>query len=148
MSDAAIDTARAFIAAINRQDVEGVVDCMTSDHLFIDSLGHTARGAESIREGWNLYFQMVPDYTIEIEEEFTDGDRVVLLGMAHGTYAHAFDDVEAMGLPARMTDGSSKKPMRWQTPAVFRARIRDRRVAEWRVYADNEPLRKLMRQSA
>ena len=148
MSDAAIDTARAFIAAINRQDVEGVVDCMTSDHLFIDSLGHTARGAESIREGWNLYFQMVPDYTIEIEEEFTDGDRVVLLGMAHGTYAHAFDDVEAMGLPAQMTDGSSKKPMRWQTPAVFRARIRDRRVAEWRVYADNEPLRKLMRQSA
>lgn len=143
-----VDTARAFIAAINRQDVDGVVDCMTSDHLFIDSLGHSAKGAESIREGWNLYFQMVPDYTIEIEEEFADGDRVVLLGSARGTYAHAFDDVEAMGLPAKMTDGSSKKPVRWQTPAVFRARVRDGKVAEWRVYADNEPLRKVMRQFA
>jgi hypothetical protein len=30
------------------------------------------------------------------------------------------------------------------TPAAFRALIEDGKVAEWRVYADNEPLRRLM----
>lgn len=146
MQAAALDAAREFVAAINRQDVDALVRLMTPDHLFIDSLGHSARGAESIREGWNLYFQMVPDYHISIDEEYADGDRVVMLGTARGTYAHAFDDVQAMGLPRQMMDGGSKKPMRWQTPAALRARIEDGKVAEWRVYADNEPLRKLMKQ--
>ena len=146
MQTTALDAAREFVAAINRQDVDGVVQWMTPDHQFIDSLGHSARGAESMREGWNLYFQMVPDYSIEVHEEFVEEDRVVLLGMARGTYAHAFDDVQAMGLPQQMTDGGSKRPMRWQTPAAFRARIANGKIAEWRVYADNEPLRKLMKQ--
>lgn len=146
MQAAVLDVAREFLAAINRQDVDALVSLMTPDHVFIDSLGHSARGAESMREGWTLYFQMVPDYRLDIDEEFERDDVVVLLGTACGTYAHAFDDVQAMGLPRQMTDGSSKDPVRWQTPAALRARIQDGKVAEWRVYADNEPLRRIMKQ--
>ncbi|MGA9583930.1 MAG: hypothetical protein WBQ95_01315 [Terracidiphilus sp.] len=33
---------------------------------------------------------------------------------------------------------------RWKTPIAIRALIEDGLVAEWRVYADNEPIRKVM----
>ena len=33
---------------------------------------------------------------------------------------------------------------RWQTPVAIRASVEDGLVAEWRVYADNEPIRKVM----
>jgi hypothetical protein len=68
---------------------------------------------------------MVSGYTITVEETFSDGPVVILLGVAQGTYA-----------------GET-----WTTPAAWRAKVRDDRVAEWRVYADNEPIRQLMRKA-
>ncbi len=44
-----------------------------------------------------------------------------------------------------LPDGTSKAANRWQTPAAVRARVQDGKVAERRIYADNEPVRKLMR---
>jgi hypothetical protein len=35
----------------------------------------------------------------------------------------------------------------WETPAAFRAVIKDGKVSEWRVYADNEPMKKHMKGS-
>ena len=32
----------------------------------------------------------------------------------------------------------------WKTPVALRAFAEDGKVADWRVYADNEPLRRLM----
>jgi hypothetical protein len=40
-----------------------------------------------------------------------------------------------------------KPENRWQTPAAIRALIEDGKVAEWRVYADNEPIRQRIRES-
>ena len=56
---------------------------------------------------------------------------VVILGVAQGTYS---------------VDGELKPENRWKTPAAFRAFIEDGKVVEWRVYADNEPIRKRMRE--
>jgi hypothetical protein len=75
---------------------------------------------------------MVPDYSIIVEEIFCDGPVVVMLGKARGTYS---------------TDGELKAENRWETPAAWRAVVEGGLVAEWRVYADNEPMRKLMRQA-
>jgi hypothetical protein len=72
---------------------------------------------------------MVPDYSIAIDETYGDGSVVVMLGVAHGTYT---------------ADGNLRDENRWQTPAAFRAFIEDGKVAEWRVYCDNEPMRQKM----
>ena len=118
--------AHAFANAINRQSVEELTGLMTEDHLFIDSLGAQVQGRDQMTAGWTAYFQMVPDYTITIEETYADGDAVVMLGTAQGTYAAT----------------------KWQTPAAWKARIHGALVAEWRVYADNEPIRAIMRQNS
>jgi limonene-1,2-epoxide hydrolase len=140
-----VEVARRFVEAINRQDVNALVELMTPAHQFTDSLGNTVRGRESMREGWKLYFQMVPDYQLRIEETFVNDSAVVMLGIAGGTYSHGFESVRATGMPMVQPDGTSKVLNRWQTPAAVRARIEDGKVAEWRIFADNEPIRKLMR---
>jgi ketosteroid isomerase-like protein len=131
MKDSPEHVARAFVAAISRQNVDELAALMTPDHKFIDSLGNVVEGGEKMRAGWAGYFKMVPDYSIAVDECFCDGAVVVLLGLAEGTFA---------------PEGDLQRENRWRTPVALRANVTDDGlIAEWRVYADNEPLRFLMR---
>jgi ketosteroid isomerase-like protein len=132
MSELAESVAHAFVRAINRQDVDALAELMTLEHRFIDAMGNIAEGREKLRTGWTAYFRMVPDYTVAIEETFSDGPVVAMLGMAQGTYT---------------PDGQLKPENHWTTPTAFRAFIEDGKVAEWRVYCDNEPMRQRMAKS-
>lgn len=82
-----------------------------------------------MQEGWEGYFRMVPDYTITVDETFVQGSVVVMLGAAQGTYS---------------SGGQLKQENKWRTPAAWRAVVRESLIAEWRVYADNEPIRQIM----
>ncbi|WP_348260697.1 nuclear transport factor 2 family protein [Telmatobacter sp. DSM 110680] len=121
--------AHAFVRAINRQDAEQVAALMSPTHRFIDSLGKVIEGREKMREGWAAYFRMVPDYSVAIEEIYPSDPVVILLGVAQGTYSR---------------EGNLNPENRWQTPVAIRALVEEGLVAEWRVYADNEPIRKVM----
>jgi uncharacterized protein (TIGR02246 family) len=129
MTESSIAVAQRFVRAINRQDADAIAALMTDEHRFTDSLGNTVTGSAAMRAGWAGYFKMVPDYTVAIEESYGDGPVAILLGTAQGTYA---------------AGGELKPENRWSTPVAIRAFVEDGRVAEWRVYADNEPIRKLM----
>jgi limonene-1,2-epoxide hydrolase len=121
--------AQAFIRAINRQDVDRLAELMSPAHRFIDSLGKIIEGRDKMREGWSTYFRMVPDYTVAIEEYYPADPVIIMLGIASGTYS---------------LNGTLHPENRWQTPVAIRALIEDGLVAEWRVYADSEPIRKVM----
>jgi ketosteroid isomerase-like protein len=121
--------AHAFLRAINRQDVDALIALMTPGHRFVDSLGNVTEGREKLREGWAAYFRMVPDYAIAIEETYPSEGAVVMLGVAQGTFTR---------------NGALHSENRWQTPVAVRALVENGMVAEWRVYADNEPIRKVM----
>jgi ketosteroid isomerase-like protein len=121
--------AQAFLRAINRQDVDRLAELMAPGHRFVDSLGNTVEGREKMRQGWAAYFRMVPDYSVAIEEFYPGDPVVVMIGLASGTFTR---------------DGKLNPENRWQTPIAIRASIDDGLVAEWRVYADNEPIRKLI----
>jgi ketosteroid isomerase-like protein len=125
----ATQTAQRFVAHINSHDVDAIAALLTPDHRFIDSLGGEARGREVLRHGWREYFRLVPDYRIEVDRAVVDGPHVVLLGVARGTYSVA---------------GALQAENAWSTPAALRALIHDGLIAEWQVYADNEPLRRRM----
>jgi ketosteroid isomerase-like protein len=117
------------VDALNHQSVDELTGLMTEDHVFIDSLGTRFEGRDMMKTGWAGYFSMVPDYTITIEETYSDGPVVVMLGTAQGTCS---------------VDGRLLPGNRWETPAAWRALIRGSLVAGWRVYADNEPIRQLV----
>lgn len=56
MSKSVLTVARAFIAAINAEDVGALVGLMTEDHRFIDALGHRFAGAETMLAGRRQFF--------------------------------------------------------------------------------------------
>jgi hypothetical protein len=41
--------------------------------------------------------------------------------------------------------GQLNKEDRWATPAAWRAVVKDGKIALWQVFADNEPIRAIMR---
>lgn len=124
-----IQVVKLFMAKISTQDIDGLADLMTENHTFKDGLGTTVSGREVMRKGWCEYFAMVPDYWVKAETYFVDGSAVGIFGTAGGTYSH---------------DGTLKPENRWQVPAAWFAVVEGAKIAEWRVYADNEPIRQIM----
>ena len=127
----AVEVPRAFVKAINRHDVEMLCRLMTVDHLFVDSGGGQYRGREAMRAGWLGYFAMFPDYTIEVQQVVADASVVIVVGSARGAYS---------------SGGRSAEPVDpWSMPAAWRAVVTRGRVAVWQVFADNEPVRRILR---
>ncbi len=124
-----IEIATSFIKRINAADVAGLYELMTEDHVFQDALGERFIGREKMRHGWTQYFATVKNYKIFVQNYFMGEESVALFGTASGTY------------PVQNgTDGF------WEVPAAWHVVVRGGLVAEWRVYANNLPLRKLMGQ--
>lgn len=123
------DIFREFVRQINNQNVEGLCDLMSDDHKFVDSLGATVTGREAMRNGWKGYFGIVPDYSISLDEIMVNDNIVAAFGHAGGTFS---------------MDGELKEENKWQVPAAWVAVINEAMVSEWRVYADNEPIRQLI----
>ena len=121
-----------FEQLINTQKPEAICSLVTEDSVFIDSLGNRIQGLERLRSAWEGYFKMVPDYTISHEEIFANGDTIAMFGMAQGTFAR---------------DGQLRKENFWKTPAAWRAVVRNEKIAVWQVFADNEPVRAIMRKA-
>jgi ketosteroid isomerase-like protein len=117
-----------FIKRINAGDVNALCALMTEGHIFQDALGKRFIGRETMRQGWTMYFKLVTDYQVHAVEFFQTQDRLAVFGTASGRY----------------TGGAAAKENFWEVPAAWRAVVQDRLIAEWRVYADNQPLRKLM----
>jgi ketosteroid isomerase-like protein len=111
-----------FASAINEHNVDKICSLMTDDHTFIDSQGNVALGKEQMRAGWIGYFQMFPDYKIEITEIFVNGDTVAAFGFAGGTF---------QGL-------NDKKDNYWHLPASWKAITKDGKIQLWQVYADSK----------
>ena len=129
MQKTALDVVLGFVEAINRHDVDGLVALMSADHSFVDGLGQTVRGRERMEKGWVGYFGWFPDYCVRVDEILSKGNTVGLFGTAQGTYS---------------VDGELLPKNHWEIPAAWKAVVQGGHISEWRVYADNEPVWKIM----
>jgi ketosteroid isomerase-like protein len=116
------ETFKQFVIAINSHDVRALTALMTADHVFVDSVGNRVDGVCSMEVGWRGYFGMCPDYWIQADDVMAEGAAVLAVGEAGGTI-----------------DGVS-----WRTPAAWKALVRDGKVVEWRVFADNKPVYEIL----
>jgi len=133
MSSDPVEVVLEFERRINSRNAGTVVDLLSLDSVFIDSLGSRVQGLEKLRAAWDGYFKMVPDYSISHDEIFKHGDTVAMFGSAQGTFSQ---------------DGQSRKENFWSTKAAWRALIKNGKIALWQIYADNEPIRAVMRKAA
>ncbi len=141
-----------FIKRINEGDVNALCELMTEGHVFQDALGKRFIGRETMRQGWTNYLKIVADYRVHADEFFHANERIAIFGTASGRYVgpHGPSMEAGNGAPVHATAGHNRDLHAtgsngfWEVPAAWRAVVQHGKIAEWRVYADNQPLRKLM----
>lgn len=111
-----------YIEAINRADVNTLYKLMSEDFLFIDAHDNTVEGPDAMRQSWTAYFDMFPDYRIEINDMLENDSLICILGYASGTYRGLINE----------TDSNY-----WRIPAAWTVMIDNDKVRRWQVYADN-----------
>ena len=121
-----------FVQAINNSDVDGILDLITEDHEFIDSQDNIMTGKEKLKQAWDVYFTMFPDYKIEINEILEKGSLMCILGYASGTYTKQ-----------NIQDNNNY----WRIPAAWSAVIKEDKVKQWQVYADNIPVMDIVKRN-
>jgi predicted enzyme related to lactoylglutathione lyase/ketosteroid isomerase-like protein len=114
------DILHRFIVAINDHNLEELGALMTDDHAFIDAHNNRVEGREKMLAGWKSYFEWFPDYKIEAEKVFCDGNEFAVFGFAEGTYHNLNEDKKA----------------HWRLPASWKVVVDGGQVALWQVYAD------------
>lgn len=97
-----------FNEKINQRDRDGLVELMTDDHTFIDNSGDIDK---NMKEGWRRFFENHPDYRNIFTSVTVNNNVVVMVGYST----------------------CSNEP-RLNGPSMWTAKVRERRVSEWRVY--------------
>lgn len=124
-----LQVADAFVAAINSGEISRLVGLMTPKHTFVDADGSEHVGRDQMSSGWQGYFDLVPDFEIEVCDRFKDNDTVILLGRASGTF---------------LQKGKLKPENHWSVPAAWRVVVDSDRVAVWQLYANQHLMHEIM----
>jgi ketosteroid isomerase-like protein len=120
-----------FVEAINNHDVDEIINLMTDDHVFIDGQDNKNVGKEGMTEGWKGYFDLFPDYQIEIADIVDNDPAFGLFGYVEGTY---------QGIKNESNSNF------WRTPASWKAKVKDEKIYHWQVYCDYSVLLKIIDQ--
>ena len=75
-----------FVNAINEHDVNRIYLLMDNDHIFFDAWGEKTIGKDKMKNGWEDYFKMFPDYKIEITDIYYKRNKIAAFGFASGTF--------------------------------------------------------------
>jgi hypothetical protein len=146
-----LEVAMDFIKRINAGDINALCELMTENHIFQDALGKRFMGRETMRQGWTNYLKMVADYQVHADEFFQTDERIAIFGTASGrsvgpqiARARVGNGAPSQHAASQSVDSALGPNGFWEVPAAWRAVVQSGKIAEWRVYADNQPLRKLM----
>ncbi len=124
-----INTVKEYINRINSHDIKGLLDLTDDNASFIDSMGINTTGKYEIQNAWDVLLTFFPDYAVEIKDMISRNGTVALFGKAKGTLA---------------TDGKILEENKFEIPASWTALVKEGKITKWRVYADNEQVRKLI----
>ena len=119
----------AFVKAINNHDVDKIFNLMSDDHIFIDGAGGKHIGKIDMKEGWQNYYQMFPDYSIQITDILEDNSIIGLFGYASASYMIIKDKTNNF----------------WKTTASWKAVVENNKIKHWQVYCDYTQLMEIIK---
>lgn len=117
------ETVLKFVEAINNANIDKLENLMTDDHEFVDAGDSKYQGKENMKQGWLGYFNMFPDYKIEIVDIIESDTIVGIFGYASGTYK---------GLKNEMNSNY------YRIPASWKAIVKDGKIKLWQVYCESK----------
>jgi ketosteroid isomerase-like protein len=110
-----------LVERVNAHDVIGLRAMTADDLMFMDAVGATTYGAESMLDMWTTSFERIPDYTFIVNDLMLQDNMAGLFGTARGTCGTASD---------------LRPENRWEIPSAWQVIIRGDKVAQWRIYTD------------
>jgi ketosteroid isomerase-like protein len=119
----------SFVKSINDHDVNKIVNLMTEDHIFIDGMDNKTVGKKGMKEAWEGYFQLFPDYQIEISDTTENESVVGLFGYAKATYKNL---------------SNNENSNFWKSPASWKALVENNKIKHWQVYCDYSELLRII----
>jgi dipeptidase E len=123
------DIVKKYINCINEHDIPGLLELTAQDAVFIDSMGIDTKGIAEIRKAWDVLLTFFPDYSIYVKDIISKNGMVAVFGTAKGTLS---------------ADGKISAENKFEIPASWTAAVENGKITKWRVYADNQPVRKLI----
>lgn len=124
-----VEVVKQYVRKINDHDLNGLLEITDDDAVFIDSMGINTRGKSEMRKAWDVFLTFFPDYNVEIKNIISKNGMVAMFGIAKGTLSE---------------NGRLKSENRFEIPASWTAHVKNGKILKWQVYADNEPVRKLI----
>jgi len=118
-----------FVKAINDHDVNEIINLISDDHIFIDALDNKSVGKKVMKEGWKGYYELFPDYQIEISDITENVSTIGLFGYASATYKNLTNKLNSNF---------------WRIPAAWKAIVENNKVKQWQVYCDYSILFKII----
>jgi ketosteroid isomerase-like protein len=115
----------SFIKAINDHDVDKIVNLMSEDHIFIDARDNKLVGKKAMKEGWEGYFKLFPDYKIEVSDIIENESVIGLFGYAGATCKNL----------RNKTNINS-----WRIPVSLKAIVEKNKIKHWQVFCDYSDL--------
>jgi ketosteroid isomerase-like protein len=115
-----------FIDAINRGDVDRLVELMSPGHRLQVLQEPPVTGRDANRDAWNGYVTAFPDYVIYPDHLVHRGDDVVVLGSTTGSHLGLSDQEER------------------QLKVIWRATVRHRLLTLWQIIEDTPGQRALL----
>lgn len=118
-----------FVKAVNDHDVNEIVNLMSDDHIFIDGTNHATFGKKVMKEGWIGYYELFPDYKIEITDITENESMIGLFGYVNATYKNLTNTLNSNV---------------WRITASWKAIVENNKVKHWQVYCDYSDLFKII----
>ena len=118
-----------FVEAINDHNVDEIINLMSEDHVFIDAYGDTYIGKKGMKEGWEGYYGLFPDYKIDVSDIMESDPIIGLFGYASATYKNMGDESNSNF---------------WRVPASWKAIVENNKIKHWQVYCDYSKLFKII----
>ena len=112
-----------FVNAINEHDVDKICPLMDDGFIFFDAWGGKSIGKDQMKNGWEGYFKMFPDYKIEILDIYFDGNKIAAFGFAGGTFEN------------KKTETNENY---WRVPAAWQVEIINAKIKLWQICVDQK----------
>ncbi len=117
------ETVFAFKDAINAHDAKGLGSLLTNDYLIIETNGNKNRDDKALI--WLAILKMFPDYHIEMNDFYKNGDTVAVFGSIKGSYKGNKENV-------------------WETSASWKIVVKDQKIKLWQEYFDTKRLNEIL----
>jgi ketosteroid isomerase-like protein len=118
-----------FVKAINDHDVNEIVKLMSEDHIFIDGKDNKSVGKKGMKESWEGYFELFPDYHLDISDVTENESIIGLFGYASGTFKNLTNKLNSNF---------------WRVTAAWKAIVENNKIKLWQVYCDYSDLFKIV----